>query len=123
MSTDEVIENDQRIKELTESPPAAAVGRSRRARYLDRVRNVAALVAFIALGLGLWTMGQQNQQTREATVTACVEGNRVRVQVKTLWQYIIDESRKANPNPTAKQAQALRAFEAKVDDIYVPRVC
>ena len=120
MSINQAEHNQARIEELTVSPPRI---RTRTSVVLSWVRNIAALVAFVALGLGVWTQSQQNQQTRNSQVTACLEGNRVRAQVETLWQYLIDESRKARPNPTAKQSADLARFETKVTDIYAPRKC
>ena len=124
MTTDELAENTQRIEELLAAP---VVGRSRRTKWLDRAKNLAAVVSFIALAGVLWNKSEQataeSQAARASQYTACVESNRVRAQVAQLWDYIIIESRKANPHPTAKQASDLAAFETKVTDIYAPRKC
>lgn len=127
MSTEETLENAERIRELIESPPTAVVARSRRSVWLERFKNGSILVACVALAVALWTKTEQAQQegqaARASQVTACLEANRVRAQVAQLWDYIIVESRKNNPHPTAKQSADLANFENKVSDIYAPRKC
>ena len=120
MSINEAEHNQARIEQLTVAPPAI---RTRRSQALAIVRNFASVVAFLALGIGLLAVTQGQQTRDQQATTACVESNRVRAQVETLWQYIIDESRKANPNPTTKQSADLARFQTKVTDIYAPRKC
>ena len=120
MSINAQEENAARIEKLTVSPPAI---RTRRSTALAVVRNFASVVAFVALGIGLLAVTQGQQTRDQQATTACVESNRVRAQVVELWQYLIDESRKARPNPTVKQAADLARFEAKVKNTYAPREC
>ena len=128
MTADEKTANDKRIHELSKAPPVVLI--TRRAKVLAIARNVAAVVAFVAMGLGLFLLQQQNQANHQAAqnnlntqIAVCKQSNQARAQVATLWQYIIDLSKKNNPNPTARQAQALADFQRKVNDTYAPRDC
>ena len=112
--------NEARIAELVTTPPLV---RSRRAKVYEWVRNVSLGVAYVALALGVWTSSQQGSQNHSAQVNSCVESNRVRAQVADLWQYIIAETQKQNPHPSAQQSADLAAFKKRVTDTYAPRKC
>jgi hypothetical protein len=111
--TDNMQANASRIEELTVSPPEF---RSRASRAWLWIRNSALAVAIVALGISVYTTSQRTQ-------AACLEGNRVRAQVASLWQYVIDESAKRNPHPTAEQSRQMANFQIKILETYAPRKC
>lgn len=129
MSADEKAENEARIRELSRTPPIVAQPR-RKQRFLNGLLYVMTAVTLALIVVSLITYTRQSnsalQQARanKATqVAVCVQSNQARAQIKKLWQFIIDTSRKNNPHPTAKQAQLLRDFQKQVDDAYQQRDC
>lgn len=120
MSISDEAENSAKIKALMTAPP---VTRSKHSKMLQAVRNMSVVVAFVALALAVVAVNRQASINHDIAVSACRQDNVAKARNAQLWKYIIDLNRKANLNPTAKQAATLAAFEAEVKRTYAPLDC